>query len=190
MRADYINGAHVTQGVLRDTLRHMPDDNLQIDSRPTVSHALTDGSAMTCDTNGTTYSQGTIAMKHALTGTALGLMVVASLSGMNVHAQDRYEDHQTPEYQQETEDVKIDCDALPSADEIMTAEEEYLEQIQEDVRTDVTSDPSTTQPGHVLLDWFDELGAIESVQDVSVCYPEDVNRIIERRVRPEEKIEG
>ncbi len=190
MRADYINSAHVTQGVLRDTLRHMPDDNLQIDSRPTVSHALTDGSAMACDANGTTYSQGTIAMKHALTGTALGLMVAASFSGTVGHAQDRSEEHETPEYSEETQDVKIDCDALPSADEIMTAEEEYLEQIQEDVWTDATSDSSIIQPGHALLDWFDELGAIESVQDVSVCYPEDVNRIIERRARPEEKIEG
>lgn len=129
-------------------------------------------------------------MRTALTGTTLSLVLAASLSGMNVHAQDRYEDHQTPEYQQETEDGKIDCDALPSADEIMTAEEEYLEQIQEDVRTDATSDSSIIQPGHALLDWFDELGAIGSVQDVSVCYPEDVNRIIERRARPEEKIEG
>lgn len=129
-------------------------------------------------------------MKHALTGTALGLLVVVSISWMGAHAQDREEPHDASEYNAETEDVKIDCDTLPSAEEIMSAEEEFLEQMQDENQTDVTSETSVTQPGHALLDWFDELDVVESFEDVSVCYPEDVNRIIERRVRPEEKIEG
>lgn len=135
-------------------------------------------------------------MKTAITTTALSLWLAASLSVMSAQAQDRSEESETPEHSEETEDVKIDCDALPSGEEFFELENEMIRRIQELNRTEAIPDMSWDQPGHSLEDWSDESDAIRSFlelidnfEDVSVCYPEDINRILERHARPEEKIE-